>query len=145
LRPQNNVHISEHHMNDLCFRHCYSAFRRWAGSQYFIIHKTLINRQCMYLKCITQTAYLYYYKNWRCFRRSSSVFESVLILCFGFNLYLFSISISTIIKIEDVFAGILVRHPCMSRFLSSFAFGNTYPYLSRFLRLFTFGNTEGII
>jgi hypothetical protein len=33
--------------------------------------------------------------------------------------------ISTIIKIEDVFAGTLVRHPCMSRFLSSFAFGNT--------------------
>ena len=28
----------------------------------------------------------------------------------------------TIIKIKDVFAGILVRHPCMSRFLSSFAF-----------------------
>ncbi len=53
--------------------------------------------------------------------------------------------ISTIIKIEDVFVGILVRHPCMSRFLNSFAFGNTYPYLSRFLRSFTFANTEGII
>jgi hypothetical protein len=73
------------------------------------------------------------------------VFELVLILCFGFNLFLFSISISTIIKIENAFAGILVRHPCMSRFLSSFAFGNTYMYLSRFLRSLTFGNTEGII
>jgi hypothetical protein len=55
------------------------------------------------------------------------------------------IFISTIIKIEDVFAGILVRHPCMSRFLSLIAFENTYPYLSRFLRSFTFGNTEEII
>ncbi len=42
--------------------------------------------------------------------------------------YLFSIS--TIIKIEDVFADILVRHPCISRFLSLFAFGNTFPHLS---------------
>ena len=75
------------------------------------------------------------------------MFKSVSILCFGFNLYLFSISISisTIIKTEDVFVGILVRHPCMSRFLSSFAFGNIHPHLSQFLRLFTFGNTEGII
>ena len=47
----------------------------------------------------------------------------------------------TIIKIEDVFVGTLVRHPCMSRFLSSFAFGNTNPYLSRILSLFCFGNT----
>ncbi len=60
------------------------------------------------------------------------MFESVLILCFSFNLYLFS----TIIKIEDIFAGILIRHPCMSRFLSSFAFGNTYPYLGQVLRSF---------
>ncbi len=55
------------------------------------------------------------------------------------------IYICTIIKIENVFAGILVCHPCISQFLSSFAFGNTYPYLSRFLILFTFDNTEGII
>ena len=53
--------------------------------------------------------------------------------------------ISTIIKTEDVFAGILVCHPCMSRFLSSFVFGNIYPYLSRFSRSFTFVNTEEII
>ena len=53
--------------------------------------------------------------------------------------------ISTIIKIEDVFAGILVRHPYMSLFLTLFVFGNAYPYLSRFLRSFIFGNTEGII
>ena len=33
--------------------------------------------------------------------------------------------ISTIIKIEDVYAGPLVCHPCLSRFLSSFAFRNT--------------------
>ena len=44
--------------------------------------------------------------------------------------------ISTIIKIEDVFAGILIRDPCMSQLLSSFAFGNIYPYLSQFLRSF---------
>ena len=55
------------------------------------------------------------------------------------------IQISTIIKIKDIFAGILVRHLCMSRFLILFSFGNTYPYLSRFLTLFTFGSTEGII
>ena len=41
--------------------------------------------------------------------------------------------ISIIIKIEDVFAGVLVRHPCLSRFLNPFAFGNTYPYLFRSL------------
>ncbi len=40
--------------------------------------------------------------------------------------------LSTIIKIEDVFTGILVRHPYMSRFLSSFAFENTYSFLSWF-------------
>jgi hypothetical protein len=34
----------------------------------------------------------------------------------------FYISISTIIKIEDVFASILVCHPCLSWILSSFAF-----------------------
>ncbi len=34
--------------------------------------------------------------------------------------------ISTIIKIEDVFAGTLVRHLGMSRFLSLFVFGNIY-------------------
>jgi hypothetical protein len=38
--------------------------------------------------------------------------------------------ISTIIKIEDVFAGILVRHPYLSRVFSSFVFGNTHPCLS---------------
>jgi hypothetical protein len=69
------------------------------------------------------------------------VFESVLIVCFSFNLYIFS----AIIKIKHVFAGILVRHSCMSRFLSLFAFENTYPYLSRFLRSLTFGNTDEII
>ena len=54
--------------------------------------------------------------------------------------------ISTIIKIEDVFTGILVRHPYMSRFLSSFAFeNNTDPYLNRVLILFTFGNTEEVV
>jgi hypothetical protein len=55
------------------------------------------------------------------------------------------ISISTIINFEYVFAGILVRHPCMSQFLSSFAFGNTYPYLGRFLRSFTFDNRRNHI
>ena len=49
---------------------------------------------------------------------------------------------STIIKIEDVFIGTLVCHPCMSQFLISFVFGNTYPYLSRFLSSFAFRNTE---
>ena len=53
--------------------------------------------------------------------------------------------ISTIIKIKDVFAGILVHHPYMSRFLSPFAFGNTNPYLSRFLSSFGFRNTEEIV
>ncbi len=43
-----------------------------------------------------------------------------------------SISISTIIKIEDIFTGALISHPYMSRLLSSFAFGNTYPYLIQF-------------
>jgi hypothetical protein len=41
-----------------------------------------------------------------------------------------------------VFASILVQYPCISRFLSSLAFENTYSYLSQFLRSFTFGNTE---
>jgi hypothetical protein len=57
-----------------------------------------------------------------------------------------SISISYllyyIIKIEDVFASTLVCHLCMSRFSSSFTFGNTYQYLSRLLSSFAFGNTE---
>jgi hypothetical protein len=35
---------------------------------------------------------------------------------------IFEISISTVIKIKDVFASTLVRHPCISWFLSSFAF-----------------------
>ena len=56
-------------------------------------------------------------------------------------LYLFS----TIIKIEDVFAGILIRHPYFTWFLSSFAFGNIDPYLSRILGSFTFGNTKGVV
>ena len=56
-----------------------------------------------------------------------------------------SISISTIIKIKDVLIGILVRHPYMSRFLSSFDFGNTYIYLSKVLNSFAFGNTRGVI
>ena len=53
--------------------------------------------------------------------------------------------ISTIIKIEVVFAGSLLRHLCMSRFLTSFAFRNTYPYLSQFLGSFAFENTKGVI
>ena len=53
--------------------------------------------------------------------------------------------ISTIVKFEDGFAGILVRYPCMSRFLSSFVFRNTYPYLSQFLSSFAFGNVEEVI
>jgi hypothetical protein len=61
-------------------------------------------------------------------------------------LYLLNyISISTIIKIVDVFVSILVRHPRMSRFLSPFDFGNTNPYLSQFLSSFAFGNTEEIV
>ena len=52
---------------------------------------------------------------------------------------------SSIIKIEDVFAGILVRRPSMNRFLNLFVFEHTYPYLSRFLRSFAFVNTEGIV
>ena len=52
------------------------------------------------------------------------------------SLFPLHISISTTIKIEDVFAGTLVRHPCMSRVLSSFALGNTYLYSSRFLTSF---------
>ncbi len=62
-----------------------------------------------------------------------------------YHLIIIKILISTIIKIKDVFVGILVRYPCMSRFLSSITFGNTYPYLSRFLRSFTFVNKERII
>ena len=56
-----------------------------------------------------------------------------------------SILISTIIKIEDVFAGTLIRHLFMSRFSSSFAFENTCLYLSRFLSSFVFGNTEEVV
>ena len=58
---------------------------------------------------------------------------------------LFFISISIIIKIEDVFADTLVRHPFMSRFLSSFDFGNTYPYMSLILNSFAFENTGGVV
>jgi hypothetical protein len=50
--------------------------------------------------------------------------------------------ISTIIKIEDVFAGTLVRYPYLSRFLSSFAFVNKDMCLSQLLSLFTFGDTK---
>ena len=51
----------------------------------------------------------------------------------------------TIIKIEDVFAGILVSHPYLSRFLSSFSFGNTDPCLSRTLSPFAFRNTKEVV
>ena len=47
-----------------------------------------------------------------------------------------------VIKIENVFAGILVRHQYLSRFLSSFVFGNTNPCLSRILSSFAFGNIK---
>ena len=40
-------------------------------------------------------------------------------------------NISTIIKIKDVFTGILIRHPYSSRFFNSLAFGNINPCLSR--------------
>jgi hypothetical protein len=50
--------------------------------------------------------------------------------------------VSTIIKINNVFAGILVRHPCLSRFLSLFAFGNTDPCLRWILSSFAFENTD---
>ena len=53
--------------------------------------------------------------------------------------------ISTIIKIEDVFTGILVRHPRLSRFLSSFTFKNTDPCLSQILSSFAFENTKGVV
>ena len=48
---------------------------------------------------------------------------------------------STIIKIEADFAGTLVGHLYLSRFLCSFAFRNIDPNLSPFLSLFVFGNT----
>jgi hypothetical protein len=51
----------------------------------------------------------------------------------------------TIIKIEDVFAGTLVRNPCMSWFLNLFAFGNTYMYLGRVLSSFVFRNTGAVL
>jgi hypothetical protein len=50
--------------------------------------------------------------------------------------------ISTIIKIEDVFADTLVSHSYLSRFLSSFAFENIYLCLSLFLSSFAFGNKK---
>ena len=53
--------------------------------------------------------------------------------------------ISTIIKIKDVFAGILIRYSCLSRFLSSFAFEITYLYLGRFLNSFAFENIERVV
>lgn len=47
--------------------------------------------------------------------------------------------ICTVIKIRDVFVDTLVRHPYLSQFLSSFAFGITNMYFSRFfLSSFTF-------
>ena len=50
--------------------------------------------------------------------------------------------ISTIIKIQDVFADTLVSHSYLSRFLSSFAFENIYLCLSLFLSSFAFGNKK---
>ncbi len=52
---------------------------------------------------------------------------------FYFSIFIF---ISTIIKNKDVFVGILARDPYLSRFLSSFAFGNTVLCLSQFLSSF---------
>jgi type VI protein secretion system component VasA len=49
------------------------------------------------------------------------------------------------IKIENVFAGILVRHPYLSRFLSSFAFENRDPHMSRILSSFAFENTKEVV
>ena len=49
------------------------------------------------------------------------------------------------IKIENVFAGILIRHPYLSRFLSSFPFGNTDPCMSRILSSFAFKNTKEVV
>jgi hypothetical protein len=46
--------------------------------------------------------------------------------------------------IENVFASTLIYHPCMSRFLSLFDFGNTHPF-SRVLNSFAFKNIEGVI
>ena len=51
----------------------------------------------------------------------------------------------TIIKIEDIFAGNLVRNPCMSWFLNLFTFGNTYMYLSQVLSSFAFRNTGAAV
>ena len=48
---------------------------------------------------------------------------------------------STITKIKYVFTGTLVRHMCMSRFLSSFAYVNT----DRLLNPFTFESIEEIV
>ena len=59
-----------------------------------------------------------------------------------YGMFFFFAFFSTIIKIKDIFTGILARHLCMSRFLSSFAFGNTDPYLSRVLISFAYGNTN---
>ena len=52
------------------------------------------------------------------------------------------ISISTIIKTKDVFIEVSVRHPYLSLFLSSFAFGNTDACLSWILILFVIENTK---
>ncbi len=48
------------------------------------------------------------------------------------------------IKIEDVFVRISIRHPYLSQFLSSFAFGNIKSCLSWIL-LFPFGNIKGVV
>ena len=54
------------------------------------------------------------------------------------------IEISTIIKIEDVFAGILIRHLYLSWFLSSSAFENTDQCTSQILSSFAFENTKEV-
>ena len=43
------------------------------------------------------------------------------------------------------FTGILICHPCLSQFLSSFAFGNTNLCLNRILISFAFRNIKGVV
>ena len=63
------------------------------------------------------------------------------------SLHIELLIISTIIKIEYIFAviRILVRHPYLSHFLSSFAFENVDPCLSQILSSFAFKNTKEVI
>lgn len=53
--------------------------------------------------------------------------------------------IFTIIKIENIFVGILLCYLCLSQFLNSCAFENIDPYLSWILSLFAFENIKGVV